>query len=320
MKIIFVGTPKIACKTLSQIIKKHEVVAILTQTDKPQGRSKIPVPSDVACIGELSGIKIFKSEKNDPELIESLRSLNADLFIVFAYGVILKKEFLDITRFGGINIHPSLLPKYRGSSPMQSAILNGDIESGITIQTINLKVDSGDILYQRTFNISEDDDIVSIEEKVSEMSGEMMVNFLDDFERGLILPVKQDETNVSFCRMFKKEDGLIDWNESGKNILNKIRAFVKWPVAYTFLEGKKLQIYRAKLLNDSDFDEYIGCENGEIIEASNKIGIVIKVKDCFLNLITLQLEGKKILEYRDFLNGQKNLAGKKLNNGEEKNG
>ena len=314
MRIIFVGTPQIACETLREIIKKHEVVAILTQTDKPQGRSKSLVQSEIACIGESAGIKVIKSDKNTPEIIDQLKKLNADLFIVFAYGVILKKEFLEITKSGGINIHPSLLPKYRGPSPMQSAILNGDRISGITIQNIKLKVDSGDVLYQTKFDISEDDDIFTIEEKVSKISGEIIIDFLDKFEKGEIKSYAQDDKDVTHCSMFKKEDGLINWSSSGDQIVNKIRAFAKWPVCYSFLDGKKILLYKAKISDKISFDAYQTIENGEVVISDNKDGIIVKTSDKLIKLIRLQIEGKKILEYKDFLNGQKDLIGKKFDN------
>ncbi|HPO49477.1 MAG TPA: methionyl-tRNA formyltransferase, partial [Spirochaetota bacterium] len=290
---------------------------ILTQTDKPRGRSKTLVASDVAAVGDANNIKVYKSDKNTPELIDELKKLNADLFVVFAYGVILKNEFLEITKYGGINIHPSLLPLYRGASPMQSAILNGDKKSGITIQTVKLKVDSGDVLYQKEFDILDEDDIFSVENRVSAMSSEAILEFLDKFEKKEIKGVSQNENNITKCSMFKKEDGLIDWNESAKKNVNKIRAFAKWPVCFTFLDGKKLLIHKARIadeINSKDFDKV---SNGTIIEASSKGGIVVKTGDSFVSLLKLQIEGKKSLDYKDFLNGHKNLKDKKFDNKQE---
>ncbi|HOV15342.1 MAG TPA: methionyl-tRNA formyltransferase [Spirochaetota bacterium] len=314
MKIIFVGTPQIACETLRSVAKHHDVVAVLSQTDKPQGRSKTLIPTDVALLGESLGIKVYKSDKNSDELINELKNYNADIFLVFAYGVILKKSFLEITKFGGINIHPSLLPKYRGPSPIQSAILNGDTISGITIQNIKLKVDSGDILYQKRFEIEETDDIFSIEERVSKISSEIIIDFLNDFENGKIKPISQDEKDVVHCVMFKKEDGLINWQENGESILNKIRAFAKWPVCFSFLKNKKLLIHKAIIETNINFDNYKGRQNGEIVIANNKDGIILKTNNKLIKIVKLQVEGKNILEYKDFLNGYKNLAGLILGN------
>ena len=195
---------------------------------------------------------------------------------------------------------------------MQSAILNGDKISGITIQNIKLKVDSGDILFQKEFDIDSDEDIFGIEKKVSKLSSEIIASFLDNFEKGKITPITQDEKKVSLCKIFKKEDGLINWNESRESIINKIRAFAKWPLSYTTIFGKKLLIHSAKIATDINYSDYRSKQNGEIVISNKNSGIIVKASDGFIKLLKLQIEGKKNLDYKEFINGQKNLVGEIL--------
>jgi methionyl-tRNA formyltransferase len=315
MRIIFLGTPEISIQVLKSLINTHDVVAVLTQTDKSVGRSKTPVPSPVANIAVENNIPVFKSEKTDAELIEKLKSFNADIFVTFAYGVILKKDFFGITKLGGVNIHPSLLPKYRGPSPIQSAILTGEKVSGVTIQTIKLKVDSGDILLQKEFDILPGDDAYSIELKVAGMAVKLIEDVLKKIENKTIEFHPQDETKATFCKMIKKEDGLIDWNSNGDEIINKIRAFTKWPVSFCYVDGKKMSIYSAHKNNVIGFEKFKDLENGAIVCTSKKEGLVAKCNDSLINIDVLQMEGKKVLDCQCFLNGCKNFDGKILISG-----
>ncbi|HOJ64425.1 MAG TPA: methionyl-tRNA formyltransferase [Spirochaetota bacterium] len=309
MRILFLGTSDIGVEVLQNLNKNFEVVAVLTQTDKPLKRSSKPVPTPIAIEAEKLNLKLYKAEKISSELIEDLKKYSADIFVTFAYGIILKKDFFDVAKFGGINIHPSLLPELRGPSPIQTAILQGKTKSGITIQKVALKVDSGDILLQREFEIKEEDDANSIEELVKTLASEMIVEVISYFDN--IKPLPQDEEKATYCRMFKKEDGLIDWtNESGREIFNKIRAFVKWPIAHTHLDDKVVNIYKAKIENEIDFSQFKDNKNGEIVIADIKKGLIVKTKDSLLRLEMLQLEGKKILDYKNFINGQRNLKNK----------
>jgi len=304
MKILFLATSEIAIDVLHTINNKFEIVAVLTQTDKPIKREKIPIPTPIAIEAEKLKLKVYKAENISQELINELKGLNPDIFVTFAYGVILKKDFFQVAPLGGINIHPSLLPELRGPSPIQSAILQGKNKSGITIQKVALKVDSGDILLQKEFDITENDDAITIENFVRKESSKMITEVLLNFYN--INPIQQDESKATYCKILKKEDGLIDWeNESGLQIFNKIRAFVKWPIAHTYLEGKILNIYKATIVKDIDFNIFKDYKNGQIVVADIKKGLFVKTKDCILNLDMLQLEGKKILDYKNFINGQR---------------
>lgn len=239
MKIIFLSTSEIALLTFYELIKHHEIVAVITQPDKAKGRSGKLVPSSIAIAAEKENIKVYKPVKIDVYLVEELKIFKADLFITFAYGVILKEDFLSITKVGGINIHPSLLPILRGPSPIQSAIMLGLKKSGISIQQMALKMDAGDILFQVEFDISEEDDEISLENKVGKISSQVIIPVLEKFQKGEIKPIPQDHSKATYCKLMKKEDGLIDWNKNGFEIMNKIRACIKWPVAYSFLEKEE---------------------------------------------------------------------------------
>lgn len=310
MKIIFLATSRIALKTFYSLMGEHEIKAVITQPDRPKGRSKELARSLIAEAAEEKKVKLYKPEKLDKKLIEELKNYNADLFITFSFGVILKEEFFGITKNGGINIHPSLLPKLRGPSPIKTAILNGNKKSGITIQKINLKVDSGDILYQEEFDIKPDDNAISIEEKVSDISSDIINPFLQKYLKDELEIKPQNNSEATYCKMIKKENGLIDWNQNGENIINKIRAFINWPIAYSFIDKNRINIYKASINNNIDKNEYKDLKNGSILFADKQMGIIVKINDSFINIEELQQKGKKIMFWKDFINGYRDLAGK----------
>ncbi|MCH5150648.1 MAG: methionyl-tRNA formyltransferase [Spirochaetales bacterium] len=308
MKIIFFGTPELAVQTLNKISASHEVVMVVTQPDALVGRKQILTPSPIAVAADELKLPVLKPEKLTNEVREQLSDLNADLFVTFAYGKIFKAEFLKICPKGGINIHPSLLPLYRGASPIQSALLNGESRSGISIQQIALEVDSGDIFKCEEFSILPEDDAITIEEKVAVRACDLIEQVLGEIENGTPKCVKQDSSKATFCRMISKNDGNIDWNTDVNSIFNKIRAFAKWPVASTTLDGKKLNIHKAAISNM----ENSGTPSGTIICADKKKGIHVQCTDGVLEIKELQLAGKNKLQAVDFLNGYRNLAGKCL--------
>ncbi len=312
MKIIFLSSDKIALFTFYNLLKYHKIVAVITQPDRSKGRSNELIPSPLAIASEERNIFVYKEDNISKETINELKKLKADLFITFSFGVILKEEFFSVSKMGGINIHPSLLPELRGPSPIQTAILLGMKKSGVTIQKMALKMDSGDILIQKTFDISPEDDEITIEERVSIIASDLIIQVLDQFEKKDLKPVPQDESKVTFCRLIKKEDGLINWSDKGENIINKVRAFVKWPIAYTFLDNNRINIYKVKADINIKFDHYKNEKDGKIIFADKNNRIVVKVSDSLLNIELLQQGGKKILDWKDFLNGYRDLSGKKF--------
>ncbi len=307
MKIIFLGTSQIGIRTLYSIANRHQIVAAITQPDKLKNRSGELIPSPIAQICEKENIKVYKPEIIENNLIEELKNLESDLFITFSYGVILKKDFFSISKKGGINIHPSLLPKLRGPSPIKTAILNGFKKTGITIQNIKTKVDSGDVLYQFEFDINPEDDASIIEEKVSCLSSAIILSFLEKFEKNEIKSIPQNDDEATYSRLFKKQDGLINWNDKGENIINKIRAFVNWPIAYSFIDNNRINIYKARINNHLSIKKYKDIINGKIILADKKAGITVKSSDSLINIEVLQQKSKKKMDWKSFLNGYKNL-------------
>lgn len=305
MKIIFLGTPEIAVKSLEALNKDHEIVCVITRPDRASGRSGTPEPSPIAALSSELGLNCIKPDKLDDSLIEYLKSLNAQYFVTFAYGKIFRKEFLEIAEKGGINIHPSLLPEYRGPSPIQSAIADGKKYSGITVQKIALEVDSGDVLNTVLFEIKPSDDVVTIESLVCEKSAVLISETLSGIDN--ITPLPQDGSKAVYCRIIEKKDGLIDWNNTAESIFNKVRAYVKWPVCSTVFNGKKLNILQAEVCTDFENDQS-AC--GTVLKADKKDGVIVKCgNNTALKLLKLQLQGKKILDYKDFVNGVRDMAG-----------
>lgn len=314
MKIVFLSSDKIALLTFYALVKSHKIVAVITQPDKPKGRSNKLVPSIISVAAEEQNIPVYKPVKITEELIEELKKLKADLFITFGYGIILQKEFFSIAKIGGINIHPSLLPELRGPSPIQTAILFGMKKTGLTIQKTALKMDAGDILYQKLFDILPEDDEITIEELVSRIASEAIILVLEKCTNKELKGIPQDDSKATYCKLIKKEDGLINWQDKGENIVNKVRAFVKWPIAYTFLDKSRINIYKIKINDKIDFKKYKDVKEGKIIFADKINGIIVKVLDSLLNIELLQQSGKKILEWKTFLNGyKKSLSGKTFN-------
>ncbi|MCG8570350.1 MAG: methionyl-tRNA formyltransferase [Spirochaetes bacterium] len=312
MKIIFLGTPEIGVPVLKKVASQHDVVAVITQPDKPAGRSKKRIPSPIAVTAKELQIPVFKPLKIDPAVLDELTAYQADIFLTFAFGMILRKDFFAVTKQGGMNIHPSLLPLYRGPSPLQTALFNGEKKSGITIQQVALKVDSGDILWQEAFDISDNINVVELKQQVSQRSAEIILPFLADWEAGKITPQPQLQEQATYCHMISKDQGLIDWNQSAVQIHNQVRAFMHWPIAHTFLDGIKLNIYQSHLVDPEDYEWNQDVENGTIVNACHKKGVIIKTGAGFIAIISLQLAGKKVLKCNDFLNGCKDLNLKKL--------
>ena len=299
MRIVFLGTPDFAVKPLEAILNsRHEVLAVVTQPDKPVGRKGVITPCDVKVFAQSKGVKTLSYNKIRLEGVADLKALNPDIMVTCAYGQILSKEILDIAKHGVINIHASLLPKYRGSAPIQWSIINGETKTGVTIMQTDVGVDTGDILKAVSLDITETETAGELFDRLSVLGAETIVSVLDEIEKGSILPVKQDESLATHVGMLKKEDGLIDFKKSTKDIVNLIRGLNPWPIAFTFLKDKTLKVYSAT-----------PCENkgsaGEVIFADIKNGFIVATGDGAIKINELQLEGSKKMLARDFLVGNK---------------
>lgn len=307
MKIIFMGTPDFSVGALEALVAAgHEVVLAVTQPDKAKGRSgQMQYPPVKECALKC-GIPVFQPVKvKTPEAVEELRKYEADVFVVAAFGQILSKEILTMPRFGCVNIHASLLPKYRGASPINWCIINGEQETGVTIMQMDEGVDTGDILTTVTVPIAQDETAESLFEKLSKEGAKLIVDTLPKLERGELTPIKQDEAKSSHTKMMQKSLGKIDWQKSAVEIERLVRGLNSWPSAYTYMNGKSVKLWRC-VVADNDFD---GMERaGELVNVT-KNTIEVACGRGILQICELQLEGKKRMDTKTFLLGNQWKAG-----------
>jgi methionyl-tRNA formyltransferase len=252
LNFVFFGTPDIASKTL-EILKANGYLPslIITAPDKPQGRKMIITPPPVKVWAEENDIPYLQPEKITPDFIEEFKKLNTDLSIVVAYGKILPEEIIKMPKLGTINIHYSLLPKYRGASPVEACLLNGDTETGVSIQQMAFKLDSGDIIVEEKLNIDINDIKNTLREKLIKIGGDLLCKIIPDIFNQNLNPIAQDESRATFCKKIKKEDGEIDPNGNALGNWNKYRAFFGWPGVFFFINGKRIKITKARYENDS---------------------------------------------------------------------
>ncbi len=302
MKIIYLGTPEFAVAPLKAIIESqnHEVVAVVTQPDRPVGRKNIITPPPVKVVALENGIPVFQYEKIRAEGVEDLRNIGADIMITCAYGQILSKEIIDICPHGIINIHASLLPKYRGAAPIQYAVINGEKTTGVTVMQTEVGLDTGDILQSFETPIGESETAGDLFVRLSKLGAEKICSVLDKIEKGEIIPQKQDESKAFVVKTIKKEDALIDFSKSSLEIKNLINGMNPWPICYTFANGKKLKIYRAVTVDASG-------RVGEVIKADKKL--YIACGDGAIEVLELQEEGGKVMNALSYLNGRKLKVG-----------
>jgi methionyl-tRNA formyltransferase len=308
MKIAFWGTPVFAVPILKKLINsKHEILFVVTQPDKPVGRKQTLTPPPIKLIALENNIKFFQPEKvASPEFISEYKKYEIDLNLIVAFGQILPDEIIYHPKHHSINIHASLLPKYRGASPINWAIINGDSETGITYQFIEKKLDAGDIIYQEKIKIESSDNSITLSEKLSQLSSETVLKVLDMIETKNYTRIKQDETKATYVKILKKEDGKLNFKEPAINIFNKIRGLLPWPVAYCTFDGKFLKIFKAEVINSNTG------EPGEIIDIIKGKGFVVKAGNDALLICEVQPESGKKMDAFSFAIGQKNFKGKFL--------
>jgi len=310
MKILFMGTPDFAAAALEALIRAgHEIVAVVTQPDKPKGRSGAPAASPVKACALGHGIPVMQPRRiKAPEAMEELRQYSADIFIVAAFGQILSQEILDMPPYGSLNIHASLLPRYRGASPIQHAILDGEEKTGITIMQMDAGIDTGDMLYQKEIPISSEDNYETLHDKLMVLGGEAIVEALPLLEQGKLIPEKQQDELSCYASMIDKEMGKIDFAEDAAVIDRKIRAMTPWPSAYTGYRGKQLKIWRA---SPTIVENSYGRTPGEILK-TDKDSVTVAAGRGALRIYELQLEGRKRMTAHDFLLGIKMQPGEIL--------
>ena len=310
MKVVFMGTPDFAVGALESIIKAgHEITAVVTQPDKPKGRGKEVQISPVKACALEHGLPVFQPVKiKTQEAVTQLRTYEADIFVVAAFGQILSKEILDMPRYGCVNIHASLLPKYRGAAPIQWAVIDGEEETGVTIQQMNEGVDTGDILTQEIVRLDEKETGASLFDKLAVCGAELIVKTLAMIEAGSIVPVKQDDSKSTHAKMLSKDMGKLDFSQDAVVLERKIRGLNSWPSAYTHFKGKTLKIWDADVVNQNSFSAN---EYGMVCEVA-KDSFCIQTGNGQLKIKEVQLEGKKRMETSAYLRGSKISEGTRL--------
>ncbi len=299
-RIIFMGSPEFAIPSLEGLYKKEEVIAVVTQPDKPKGRGLKSAPCPVKAWALSKNLRILDPPKiKNLEFINTLKSLKPDLIVVCAYGKILPKEILEIPKFGCWNIHASLLPKYRGASPINWAILEGEKETGITIMIMEEGLDTGPILLQKKITISKKDTAITLAQKLSSLGKETILEAIDLHKKGLLKSTPQPEDGISYAPIIKKEDGFFTFEEPADLIERKVRAFLPWPVAHTYFKNKLLKVFSAEAV-DLTHNKI----PGTILEI-NKEGILVATSKNAILLKEVQLEGKKKMSAYEFACGRR---------------
>ena len=310
LRVIFMGTAELACASLRALAAAPDIkiVAVVTQPDKPKGRDLKLQPSHVKVTALEHNIPVLQPERaRNPEFVQALRDLNPDLIVVAAYGQILPQAILDLPKFGCLNVHTSLLPKYRGAAPIQWAILDGEKETGVTIMKMDAGLDTGDILTRETTPISPTDNSQTLHDKLAEVGARLLLHTISLHVRGEIQPKKQPPEGASYARKISKEDGKLEWSEPAHVLWNRVRGFTPWPGAFVFQQtnGKTrlLKIWQAEVVNG------IRGKPGTIIDAS-KNGIVVACGADALRILVIQPEGSRRMTAQEF------LAGNRLNPGD----
>ncbi len=310
MRIVFLSSPEFGIASLEKLLSsRHEVVAVVTQMDKPAGRGKHMTPSPIKEYSLKKGLKVFTYEKISRDGIDDLKKLSPDLLVTCAYGQILSQAIIDIPKYGILNVHASLLPKYRGASPIQTCIINGETQTGITIMQTEAGLDTGDILCQETTQIDENETAGELSERLSKIGADLLLSTIDEIEFGTVTREKQQHANATITTKIKKEDCFINFNKSAKQIKCLIMGANPDPIATTKLGDNFVKIYRAKLTNIPDSGKQIG----EIIEPSSaKTGVFVQCGTGVLEIVEAQFSGGKILPAKQLFGGRKFALGMKF--------
>ena len=303
-QIVFMGTPDFAAPTLRALIEHHEVIGVVTQPDRPAGRSRQIQMSPVKQIALEAGLPLLQPEKlRRAEAIEALRQWSADVYVVAAFGQILPQAVLDIPRYGSINVHASLLPRWRGAAPIQAAIRAGDKESGVTIMRMDAGLDTGPILSQRAIPLAPDETGQSLHDRLAKLGSDLLIETLSGYLSGEIVPQPQDDALATYAPTIKKEEGLIDWTQSADGIERLVRAFTPWPGTHTFWDGQLLKIHNGTAGPGS-------AAPGQVIETNRRVAV--GTGEGLFYPTRLQLPGRNPLAIDEFIRGHANLIGSRL--------
>lgn len=297
MRIVFFGTPLFAVPTLSALLQSDEkVIAVVTQPDKRKGRDRVPSPPPVKELAIDKGIKILQpANMKDPSFIRELSLMEPEMIVVVAYGKILPPQILRLPPHGCVNVHASLLPKYRGAAPIQWALIHGEKTTGITTMLMDEGLDTGDILLQAMTDIFDDDNADTLSKRLSEIGSSLLIKTIEKIEDGSLNPVPQRGV-PSHAPPLKKEDGRIDWKHTAEDIFNFVRGMYPWPCAHCYLNGERIKIIRVKMLEGPG-------KAGRIEEAGEEL--IVGTGERLISVLELQPEGKRLMSAKDFLRGRR---------------
>ncbi|MDE6318870.1 MAG: methionyl-tRNA formyltransferase [Lachnospiraceae bacterium] len=325
MKVVFMGTPDFAVGALEAIIEAgHQVAAVVTQPDKPKGRGKEVQMTPVKACAQKYGSRVFQPVKiKGPEPVETLRSYQADVCVVAAFGQILSEEILTMPKYGCVNIHASLLPKYRGAGPIQWAIINGEKITGVTIMRMDKGVDTGDMLLKAEVAIASDETADTLHDKLAAAGARLIVEALAKIEAGDVTPVKQNDEDACHAKMLHKSMGKIDWQMEAEKLDCLIRGLISWPGAFTLFRGKTLKIWREEVVSEQELtaleeltgqspDGFVRNKPPGTVVLVQKDALYVQTGDGILRLIEVQPEGKRRMAVKDFLLGYPIKAGERL--------
>lgn len=300
MRIIFMGTPEFAVPSLELIDKKYEVLSVFTKVDKPNTRGKKINYSPVKEYALQNNLPIHQPENfKNREIIELIKEQNPDLIVVVAYGKILPQEVIDIPKYGVINLHSSLLPKYRGAAPINMALINGDDKSGVSIMYVEEKLDAGAVILQEETEITDEDTFLTLHDRLKTMGAKLLLKAIEKIKNGEVNVKVQDESLVTFVKPFRKEDCKINWNDTSRNIFNHIRGMNPVPTAFSSVDNKIFKIYSVKIYDKI----YKNAQNGEVVELLKGKGVVVKTQDGSIIIDLAKPENKKQLTGVDLING-----------------
>jgi methionyl-tRNA formyltransferase len=299
MRVIFMGTPSLAVPILRAIHESdHKVIGVVTQPDRPRGRGRKVGISPVKELSMGLRLRVLQPETTkDKAFIAEVSGMSPDLIVVAAYGRMLTRDLLNIPPLGCINIHASLLPRYRGAAPIQWAIAKGERRTGITIIKMDEGMDTGDILLVQEVEIGDDDTAQSLHDTLAQVGADLIIEAMDQLNRGALHPIPQDHREATYAPLLKKEDGLIDWNQDARDIFNRIRGFNPWPVAFTHLKGSRLKIFSAKIITGK-----VRERTGKVIQSGPE-GVMVTTGKDYLLIKEVQLEGRKRMSIREFMMG-----------------
>ena len=304
LRIVFMGTPPLAATVLEALLaqKEFKVSAVVTQPDQPRGRDLKLQPSAVKELALARGLDVLQPQRaRDPQFIEQARALAPDLTVVAAYGQILPQALLDVPKLGSLNVHTSLLPRYRGAAPIQWAILNGDRETGVTIMKLDAGLDTGDIVSEQRTPIRDDDTAATLHDRLAEMGGRLLVHTIPDYIAGKIIPRPQPQEGMSYARKITREDGRLDWSQPARALWNRVRGLTPWPGTYSFLQRDPTPVL-LKIIRAQPEEEISGHGPGEIISVSRD-GIVVGGGAGALRILELQRQGGKRMAVQQFMAG-----------------